>query len=73
MTILDNVKKVCREKDITLSQLEADVGLARSNIFKWSVNDPGSTKLKAVAEYLGVSADRLLQDVPAWEPKEEKE
>ena len=69
MTIYDNIKAICTEKGITLSSVENDLGLERSNIYKWQICDPGSTRLKAVAEYLGVTIDRLLENVPAWEPK----
>lgn len=70
LTIYDNIEEICHEKRIPLTRLEQDVGLARSNIFKWKANDPGSKRLKAVAEYLGVTTDRLLEGVPAWKPKE---
>lgn len=66
MTIYDNIKEICGEKGITLASVESSLGLERSNIYKWQTVDPGSKRLKAVAEYLGVTVDRLLKDVPAW-------
>ena len=72
MTIYENIKDACANKGISISQLERDLGLERSNVYKWKDVDPGARKLKAVAEYLKVTTDRLLKDVPEWEwPKKE--
>lgn len=67
MTIYENIKRVCSEKGIAVSRLEQDVGLERSNVYKWKETDPGSRRLKAVALYLGVTVDDLLDGVPEWE------
>ena len=67
MTIYENIKSVCAEKGISISLLERELGIERSNLYKWHSVDPGARKLKAVAEHLGTTVDRLLADVPEWE------
>ena len=67
MTIYENIQTVCKEKGLTVNKVENDLGIERSLLYKWQTVDPGSRRLKAVAEYLGVTVDRLLLDVPAWE------
>ena len=66
MTVHEYIKAVCAEKGVSISQIENDLGLERSNIYKWTIVDPGARRLKAVADYLGVTVDRLLEGVPAW-------
>ena len=72
MTIYENIKDICADAGISVSQLERDLGLERSNLYKWKDVDPGARKLKAVAGYFNVTTDRLLEGVPEWEwPKKD--
>lgn len=52
MSIYDNVMAACREKEISVSSLEKELGFARSSIYKWNKNIPSAEKLKKVAERL---------------------
>ncbi len=65
-TFYDNIKDVCLDKGITVAQLERDLGLERSIIYKWQKVEPGAKKLAIVAEYLGVPIERLHKDVPKF-------
>lgn len=58
--LYDNVKAICKEKKITISSLETELGFPRSSIRKWNVNEPSIGKVKKVADYLKVSIDRLI-------------
>lgn len=71
MTFYENIKDVCADKGISVSQLERDLGIERSNLYKWGTVEPGARKLAAVAKYLEVPIERLYKDVPEW--KWEKE
>lgn len=58
--LYDNVKAICKEKKITVSKLETELGFPRSSIHKWNRNEPSVIKVKKVADYLGVDINRLI-------------
>ena len=41
MPIYTNIKKTCKQKGISVTKLEADLGFARSTIYKWDTHQPG--------------------------------
>lgn len=59
--LYDNVKKVCDERKISILALEKALGFPRSSICKWNENEPGVHKVHKVADYLGVSIEKLLE------------
>lgn len=59
--MFERIKELCKEKGITVAQLEENLGWSRS-IYKWDTNTPSVTKVKAVADYFGVTVDYLLSD-----------
>ena len=60
--LFDNVRHLCREKGISITKLEDDLGFARSSVCKWNKNEPGIRKVQKVAEYLEVSIEELLKE-----------
>lgn len=62
MLLYDNIKKICLEKKIAISEMERDLGFPRSYVCKWNENEPGIRKVKKVADYLHVSIEYLLED-----------
>lgn len=44
MPIYTNIKKTCKQKGISVTKLEADLGFARSTIYKWDTHQPGIGK-----------------------------
>nr|DAL84954.1 MAG TPA: repressor protein [Caudoviricetes sp.] len=62
MPIYTNIKKACKQKGISVTKLETDLGFARSTIYKWDTHQPGIGKLKKVSDYLGVTMEYLLAD-----------
>ncbi len=58
--IYDNVKRICGQKGITISQMEKDLGFPRSSVCKWNDNEPGVTKVQKTADYLGTTIEELL-------------
>ncbi len=65
--LLQNIKKICKQKKIPISQMEHDLGLARSSVCKWNKNEPGITKVQKVANYLNVTVNELLSEVQEGE------
>lgn len=61
MLLYDNIKKICSEKKIVISEMERDLGFTRSYICKWNETEPGIRKVQKVADYLNVSIEELLK------------
>ena len=59
--LYDNIKKICDEKKTPVSSMEKELGFPRSYVCKWNENEPGITKVKKVADYLGVPIEKLLE------------
>lgn len=57
---LFNVRQACKEKGITVSQLESALGWSQGLISRWSKTSPSVDKLIELVNYLGVSYERLL-------------
>lgn len=60
--MLENIKRLCAERGISLSELERLSGLSRNTVGKWDENRPSVDKAKAVADCLGVPLDELLRN-----------
>lgn len=60
MITFERVKKLCKDRGISLSRLEENVGFGKNSIYSWKQNNPSSDKLKKVADYFNVSVDYLL-------------
>lgn len=60
--LYNNVKKLCEENKVTVSQLERDLEFPRSSVCKWNENEPGITKVRKVADYFKVPIERILDD-----------
>lgn len=61
--IFDNIKKLCAENGISISQLEKDAGLGNGTISGWKESMPRIDNLYAVAKVLKVKVDKLLTEV----------
>lgn len=60
--IKDKIEILCKEKNISIRAVEMASNLSNGSIGKWNEADPGARKLKAVADYFGVSIDFFLTD-----------
>lgn len=58
--MLDNVLKLCKLRNITISKLEKDCGLGNATIRGWEKSSPRVSSLKVVADYFGVTVDELI-------------
>lgn len=57
--IIDNVKRLAKEKGYTIKKLEEDAGLSNGTIGKWDKNRPLYQSLKKVAAVLDVPIEEL--------------
>lgn len=60
INILEQIKKTCKERDITVSRLEKDLGWSNGVIGRWAKVSPSIDKLFAVADQMEISLDELL-------------
>ena len=60
MSLVDRIKSLCKEKKITVAELERKTGISNGQIRKWDNSTPGVNKLQLIADYFDVSVDYLL-------------
>lgn len=60
--IYEKIAALCKERSISISRLEKEVGIGNGTIGRWSISSPTVENLKKVADYFGVSVDRLLAE-----------
>lgn len=70
MNVLDRIRKILNEKDMSISELERLSDIARGTVGKWDKVVPSADKLQRVAQTLGTSMDYLLT---GKEPKDDAE
>lgn len=58
--IYNNIKKICAEKGMSVSQLEKKAGLTNGSISKWNDHVPQADRLNAVAKVLKVKMEKLM-------------
>lgn len=60
--IYTNVSNLCQSRGISIAKLEKELGFGNATIRGWTSSSPTVEKLKAVADYFGVTVDDLLSD-----------
>ena len=68
MDILSKVQKLCTERNITVKQLERELGFGTSSILRWGQSSPSVDRLVKVANYFGVSMDYLTGETDIRTP-----
>lgn len=56
-----NIRSICEEKCLTISELERATGLGNGVVRKWNVASPTLRTVIAVADFLGVTLDELVR------------
>lgn len=67
--IYEKIKKLAKEKGVTIQQMEQELSLSDRNTCKWNKSLPRLDTLKAVADYFGVSIEYFLEEQEAPEQK----
>ena len=60
--IYTNISNLCRANGISIARLERETGLGNATVRGWANSSPTVEKLKAVADYFGVTVDELLSE-----------
>lgn len=62
MYIYDKIKKICKEKGLSVTYVEKKAELGNGLISKWNDSVPSVANLKKVASILEVTVDKLIGD-----------
>ena len=60
MTLVDRIRALANQRDMSLPQLEVELGLGNGTISRWRSSSPNTDKLQRIADYFNVSMDYLL-------------
>ena len=60
MELVDRIKQVAAQKNLTLKKIELDLGFSNGTIGKWKDSSPTLERILAVADYLNVSLMWLI-------------
>lgn len=60
--IVDNIRRLADSRGLSINRLESAVGLSSGTINKWDTNIPSVVRVKAVADFFGVTVDELLKN-----------
>lgn len=58
--IYNRIITLCKENQMSVSELEEKLGLSRSTIIKWKNTFPTSKQLLDISDYFNISIDYLL-------------
>lgn len=61
MNLFKSVRAMCRKKEVPVSRVEKACGFGSNSIRRWGEHEPSISKVKAVADYLNVSIDELIE------------
>lgn len=62
--LTENIKILCRKNNISIYQLEDNLGFGRNTIYQWNKRTPGIDKVQAVAEYFQTDINQLVNSQP---------
>lgn len=54
------IKNLCDKNNITIFELEKQIGVSRGILYTWKKSSPSVEKVKKVAEYFNISMDYLV-------------
>ncbi len=63
--LVANIRYICKEKNISISQMEADLGFSPGLISRWNKTktSPSFDKIVAIMNYLNVTFDELMSGI----------
>lgn len=59
--IYDNIEKICKDRGMSIRELEMQAGLGNGTIGRWKDGDPRVGTLQSVADVLDVPVASLLE------------
>lgn len=70
MLTYETIKKICKNKGVTVTGVEKELGFARGSLCKVNTNKPSMEKVQKLANYFGVSVEYLMTGVEESQQKE---
>lgn len=61
MTRYEKIKTLCKERGITITGLERELGFARGSLSKIDKNQPSADRLEKLSSYFGLPVDYFLE------------
>lgn len=58
--IVNSIKSICKERGITIGELEKTVGLSQGLVSKWAKSSPSLDKIIDIADYFHISLDEVV-------------
>ena len=55
------IKEICKEKNVSVAEIEKKAGLSNGLISKWNESSPTIENLEAVANALGIKVQTILK------------
>lgn len=62
VSIVSNLKKIAKEKNMTLKQIGKESGVGENSIYRWDKQSPNLATLTKVSDYLAIPVDFLLEE-----------
>ena len=69
MPMYDRIKPLCKQKGVTITGTEKELGFARGSLCKVDTNKPSMERVNKLADYFGVSVDYLMTGETSAEKK----
>lgn len=60
MTTFERIKNLCKDRKISINDLENSLGYSKNTLYRLKTQTPGADKLEVIADYFDVSTDYLL-------------
>lgn len=60
--VYENIVRLCKERKISIARLERECGIGNGTVAGWETGQPRLDRVKAVADYFGVTVDALMQE-----------
>ena len=70
MPMYDRIKALCKQKGVTITGTEKDLGFARGSLCKVDTNKPSMERVNKLADYFGVSVEYLMTGETTEEKKD---
>ena len=58
--IYERIKSLCKEKGITITGMEKELGFAKGSLSKIDKSNPSQERVMKIAKYLGVTPDYIM-------------
>jgi hypothetical protein len=67
VSLVENIKLLCKQFGTTIPKLGSELGFGKGAIYNWDTSSPSIDKVQKVADYFGVTINRVLYGFDANE------